>query len=623
MAQQQYGAVNRLFGKYKDQVTCTHRSQATLLRLLGGMYNIGDDINEQFLRAYANDAMSIQYCFSEIVTTVAPFFIDIDYFDHRISLEQANSDEFKKQMAAWCSAAVRAIGRVTVDTDEVQIDEIEGGATVDNIKQLRDTMSPKSAVLTTAPARTVTKDDVTGTKVGIHMIWPNLLVTKATAQRLQGIVTAALYDMSPEPKWDKIIDLAVYRPVSSLRMLYSYKFKKCATCKPEDCKTLAILREQAIKATKLKKKATRNELREVYDQLVKTEQKVPDPLKEFLYPTKKACSACDGRGKVLDIGAGYYKISAVLNGDATLNLQLSDLAEADIFLAVWLNSVRRPAGTVETELTIPENAPLALQVKVTASESDYVRDGVEVSHKPYLPEDKYTPCDLLCKESDVLGIAQDWLRSQRSDWDQLQISSLFRLKLKTKLAESKMLNGESDYLVVITVRGFGANYCSMAGRCHSSNHIYFVLNSNKLAVQKCHSEATAECRKPGKAFKIDRKVFAMLYPFEKSTFDVSSVAAEDIPLDKVIEKDEEAIPSRASELIAEKDQVKLGGLNGAARFVTNGRRRKLHVAGGTDELDAFHKRRKLGKYKHSADVKQEAGDDEDMVNLDDFDVEFD
>ena len=239
-------AVNRFINNHREALKCHKRSDATYLNMMGGKFQIGDDLIEPFLRAYSDDMRSARVLFSEIVTEVAPFFIDVDFFDPNMSLKDANSDEFGQKVADWCQAVIQELAKVSVAEgaqEDITIDEILGKTTVTNTKLLRDTMSCRSAVLAQAPPRTVTKKDVQGTKVGLHLLWPNLLVTKATAQRLQGVVTATLYDMSPEFNWDDIIDLAVYRPVASLRMLHSFKFKRCADCKPQDAKNNAVLRQ--------------------------------------------------------------------------------------------------------------------------------------------------------------------------------------------------------------------------------------------------------------------------------------------------------------------------------------------------------------------------------------------
>jgi len=602
----------KFMSQHGAEIKCDMRTDSTLLNMMGGKYRIQDRLNLDFLRAYSQDCTTKQFCFSEVVSDVAPFFIDIDYFDTELSVEKADEAEFKQKVGSWCTAITRAVSLVTPSDDDELDDSSSGAMTVESVTLLRDTMSSKSVILATAPARTVIKHGISGTKVGMHLLWPNLLVSKPTAQRLQAVVTAALYKISPGENWENIIDLAVYRPMASLRMLHSFKFAKCGLCNAEQYKEQAKLRGQAAVACKLKKSCTYAELKQAHDSLVAGGHQVPLPLKTFL-SHKINCTRCKGRARVIDTAAGCYNVGAVLNGDGTLNSGLTDRVECDDFIAVYLMSVRRAAGTPETLLIIPANAPIPLQVTVAPTEDDDFGPSAVTIRDISYTADRFVRASIIGQEADVIAIAESWLNHQRTEWDQLQISSIYRLMMKAKLAQNIMRNGDPDYLVVITVRGFGANYCSMARRCHSSNHVYFVLNSSGVAVQKCHSTALAECCKSGSPFKIKRDVFVQLYPFEKS---VLATTFEDVRFDLSSAVDESLLSAASAELFSK--TVTFPDAASNAKFIQIQRKTKLNKATGVaSELEMFYKRRKIGKY--SADKYQE----QEVDHIEEADVYYD
>ena len=228
-----------------------------------------------------------------------------------------------------------------------------------------------------APPRTVTKKGggvvTERSKSGLHMIWPRFLVDKLTAQRVWHLVCIAMHKHHPGRDWDEIMNFAVYRNRSSLRMVGSYKAMNCERCcspeirvlKKKEAKDRLVVAASLHMTDSSSGNAVKNRVwQALLDPDVAAEERAKYAAYKAMYITCYTCSQCNGHGKVANAAGGTYDLCAVLDSSDALLPELTDLARSDNFVAVHLCSVRRPAGTLQTEVRWPQSAPLAPFVEV-------------------------------------------------------------------------------------------------------------------------------------------------------------------------------------------------------------------------------------------------------------------
>src|SRR6476646_8808473 len=351
-----------------DRMPRGNMNTATHLSLSNGMACISDSHNIEFLTRYAQDIdAGFGHCWVERIMQddVAPFFIEIDYVSADITVPETYEDKFKMQIVKWCQAIAEAVSELCNDDDN---DDMDVDLRDCDMQAARDSMEISSCLILTAPARAKEVDGTDAVKVGIHMIWPNLVVTKDTAQRLREIALTALYRVDRHHDWVKDVDASVYRPRSGLRMLGSYKAMPCRQYKGNTIERSEIFQQnksKIIRELKIKLDATFEQLQEAYSAKVADNKPISPMLSSvFNNPSIKFgdCSLCRGTKKIADPSIGFYTIAAVIDGDGNLLEGLLNKAKSDWKTAVYLASVRRNKGTECTSVTIPQNAPIKLQV---------------------------------------------------------------------------------------------------------------------------------------------------------------------------------------------------------------------------------------------------------------------
>lgn len=545
-AQPDKGFINGPFmGKHSAQIKCSSRQDATHLKLDGGKHRIPEDLNEEFLVAYSKDLSStIKHCYTEVASDVFPMFVDFDVLDPALSIDDCDTDEIKAEIAAWSMCAIECVSGllqtddvVMADNDDAAGDVNIGKETAVSLLQLalghRNKLSPGCSVTMTAPARSVMKHDVSGTKIGVHIIWPSLLIRKPEAQRLRNLVVVALYAQFPRRNWDIIVDIAVYRPMSSLRMLGSFKVRNCSTCsspavrlakkteakmRPDIAKILQLGSEQSKSPYSVKAAA----YKAVVDKHTRRAK-----LLTYLTQAKAAldCTACGGRNRIPDTEAGVYEVKAVVDSDGNLMGELTDLAMADPLIAVHLCSVRRPADAVVYELEWPEHTPTApLAVIKRKQRGDDAADDdvnslndemVELQINRSVPDqNKFNKMACVLDTHLSMERLQQYLNSGvlAEAYHSTQVAQLYRLVSKAKVDQDKMRDGTASYIMIATLRGYGSQYCLNVQRDHSSNHVYLLIDSNGRISQRCHSTNPGCDGVCGKPRQLPAFVYTVLYP---------------------------------------------------------------------------------------------------------------
>ncbi|KAG5185077.1 hypothetical protein JKP88DRAFT_255177 [Tribonema minus] len=530
--------VDRFMKLHYADVRCTPGNSATHLKLVGGKYCLPANKETQFLLEYSKDAGNAALCMTEVTTPTFPFFIDIDAF-----FEGASPGQVRPDIALeWARVAARAVA-ACVDDNERQasmaLDPVNASvsAALRAALEVRDTMSPSTLVVTTAPYRHITKmkaksekrqktdeedssSKVSGAKVGVHLIWPGLLVTKPNAQRLRAIVVTAMYDAMRGDglNWDEVIDVSVYRKMSSLRMISSYKAKECDVCTFEDRKAFkreeSTLRKVLAEYIGLDSKAATMYLVGIHVcasinpanvSNVRPTALTPEMRKNAVrYNTickhSKSCTGCQGVGKVPDLSIGFYSPIAVIRADGGRDSEVEAKME-DSVVAVHICSVRRPHGETPVRITWPVHAPAAAPVEMMEVEGDDDDDTPRenIVRAAYSPPSEAIDGKLIKEvidddDSAVHNAIENFIRSGEmgSAYSNVLVASVYKL-VAVKKKYSGFTDGGPYYTVVAAVRGTGAQFCQGYKGDHSVNHIYFEFRPDGTAVQKCRSVKRKSC----------------------------------------------------------------------------------------------------------------------------------
>ena len=186
----------------------TRDKNYTHLLLDGGKINIPENINEQFLNLYSKDIESSNPNFlCEVRTDIFKFYIDLDF----LYISEINDTDLLFY---------------TYNIQRILDYLIDNTSTNKNIS--------KCVVCLSQPC---SKKNLI--KMGVHLMFPNLLLNKETALLIRNIIVEYFkntFYSNEHMNWEDIIDETVYKQ-NGLRMLGSSKIEKCSLCKNKkgDC----------------------------------------------------------------------------------------------------------------------------------------------------------------------------------------------------------------------------------------------------------------------------------------------------------------------------------------------------------------------------------------------------
>ncbi|KAG5183067.1 hypothetical protein JKP88DRAFT_273038 [Tribonema minus] len=523
--------VDIFLGKHYEDVACKKSKAATHLKLTGGKYCIPADKETRFLLEYAKDIEggSARHCFTEVMTPTFPFFVDLDVFLPEMSPSEVDGLELALE---WSRAAIGGIAPCVDDAApreaSLPLDPLFAAScdVVRTALAARDRMLVSTSLVLLAPPRGIVKGGVSGTKVGVHVLWPGLLCAKPAAQRLREIVVTALHEHCKGINWDEAVDLAVYREMSSLRMIGSYKPRECSECT-----------EEHRQATRRQEKAARQTAAQLFslDPATATSNQVAMYAAASLQPqsagrvratmlTEHAaakvreycrlrhatmrCPECAGRGKIADESVGVYAPVAVLLSDGDRDGDLEGLLGRDVGVAVHVCSVRRSHGESPVQIAWPRHAPAAQPVtfaevpEAANEDEDFIPPlPPPIQTGSVIPEERRlvkVPID----DREIMDAAEAFLRSGAVG-QQYQATP-------PEAAES---DGSPFYTVIATVRGYGAHYCQAFRGDHSVNFVYFEFRPDRTVVQKCRSSKRQGCQRACcPAVEVDAFLYTSLFP---------------------------------------------------------------------------------------------------------------
>jgi hypothetical protein len=536
---------------YSNEIKARQGQTPTHLVLTGGKWVIPDDLEHQFMVAYAKDIQ--HYCFddakdirkllcmTEVVTEAAPFFVDLDIVDKE-GIEPPSAADIISMCASMVKGIAECIGNDTVLGDEVPFHSNKC-----YISGHRQALLPSTAVAMRAPSRAIVKQEVAYTKTGVHVIWPNFIVEKDSAKRLRSVIVTCLDESHPSRNWEDIVDVAVYRHMSSLRMIGSYKFTSCARCKAKDKeRSLAdqersersgvmnwVIKECEKSGKTRPKEITLKEAVAFLTAKKKTDLTMSQRnlVERYMKTVNSMVCPCYGYGRVPDVDAGAYHPILIMDKNGSLQEDLLQLALRDYTIAVHLCSVRRREETPLTPLSFPAHCPLPTPVNwkadtVTKAKADsekdinYIHFEEEESRGFSSPKTAFQKEDIL--HPGIKNHVQKFLRSGAMgiEYSKIQVHQLYRLyNIKKKApADIQNMDGTPYYSVIAAVKGYGSNFCHAINRGHNNNVIFFEFTPDQKCYQKCRSVRNNLCKKASKVVdNINFVVYVNLFPFTRKT----------------------------------------------------------------------------------------------------------
>lgn len=529
------------FRAFESAHRCNKGTAATHLSLKGGMLTVPDERKHQFLFSMASLLDVSRYAsqpgdkqnpvhYTEVLTDVFAFFLDFDILTAPDS--DPVTDELKMQ---WYKTLQNSfMAPLQPHNDELVSPECIVKST--DLAPFRDELDATACIALTAPDRKVTKDGVEYIKSGIHLIWANVLVTRETAKLLRTLAVTALREYHSNRDWEQIVDVSVYKPVSSLRMIGNYKAKVCSDCKTEEAKQLFATEAAGRKKVQaLLKLSADMTSKKVFDfcyerikYLLRSGASPDDTEIKILTQYRAACAAlptcpCRGKYKLTDLEAGCYTTSCVLDAHGERMQDLEEALSNDIFMQLYMCSVQRLGNPEETELKIPAHCPPVTEVEWSTSPSSSDPEnqvekfrGIRVKLKPQELKRKQT-----LENTKLMGMVQKYIRNNMGvEYAGIQVQSLYRLYGGGKKTDYN-LDGTPPFSVVATVLGLGSKFCNSAGRDHSNNVIYFMFTADQCCLQMCRSFKNAGCKKVCKRVsKVSYQIYTQFFPFSKLSVSV-------------------------------------------------------------------------------------------------------
>lgn len=263
-------------------------------------------------------------------------------------------------------------------------------------------------------------------KTGIHIHWPNIFVTSEQVFELREIVLADLIlafglRTAPFNDWRDVLDLAVYKAATGLRMLGSRKAEICKTCSG--------------------KRRTKED--------------------------EKVCAVCEGYGRV--DGKRPYVIHHVTDGEGRRDKN-KELFYSNNFYALMCDTKIRTELTETTPgFRIPDGAP-TFDTSGENGGMAKLKSGKEIKHK--------TPTRAVQIRGDMKEVhaIQNWFKTEcpNPKYRSLVITAVMRCNPPATEKTRNM------HYYTVSVTGTNCRYCLNVGRDHKSNRIYFTIHNDGI-----------------------------------------------------------------------------------------------------------------------------------------------
>eukprot|EP00742_Colponemidia_sp_Colp-10_P011212 GILJ01012428.1.p1 GENE.GILJ01012428.1~~GILJ01012428.1.p1 ORF type:complete len:527 (-),score=62.28 GILJ01012428.1:89-1669(-) len=440
------------------------KREQTHLSLIGGKYCVPEDQEDTFLTFLCRDmASEIKHFMVERRTPVFRFFLDMDF------LRTFDAVPFDDKMILDYVARVQEVVRKYYPS--------LSAAELEVIVSLNTPRSEKHQI----------KDGVEYKKVGVHLIWKNIFLTDKEALQIRAHLveyfTQHVVRQHGFIPWEDVFDRSVLDG-NGLRMIKNFKTKPCPN---GDVKTHEAFNTQCDYGCQNAKLPEQN----VYwpkwvvdgngvpvptDPLV-ANKNVDTTLELVMKATRIRCSLTEPSPPVLiPEGAPPFEPSGrMLQAEGKQR-------KTKRKLEMILDDNFKPALGEVSHRTTEDNKSVA------RLEKQY----------DYLPA---TPQSAI-----IHNEIQTFLNKCCDHWPNVMVNAV-------------MVNATKNSYCV-QVRGDGSGYCTNLGRCHSNNHVYFLINAKELR-QRCHcSCATLDGRLSGvhckkyqsEGYKLDVELRTVLFP---------------------------------------------------------------------------------------------------------------
>lgn len=170
--------------------------KATHVLMDGGILFVSPEHEDEFAQMYFDCARKDKIFAVEAKTDHFRFFVDLDYKD----TEEMDPDLLRNIVITLCAKV-----------NEIVEHQRECVVKISEPKPCKE-----------------------GTKSGVHLHWPDVVVNKMTAMAMRNHIVNHLMFEIPGYPWDKIIDIAVYKG-SGLRLPWSWKKVTCSKCNGNGC----------------------------------------------------------------------------------------------------------------------------------------------------------------------------------------------------------------------------------------------------------------------------------------------------------------------------------------------------------------------------------------------------
>lgn len=325
---------------------------------------VPQQLEADFLIQYADDMDNCgsQLYFSEVVTDVAPFFVELHWHEQDC-VEHSDAYAAAIQLStAVVKGIAQCVAPVADPPAASQCTSAAGELSYDEMLRIRASLPQTAAVVHTA--RPYRSDGVDSYHCRVRIIWPNLLVTASTSRQLRAIAITALREHDRRKDWEEVVEDTMYYDAPTLRMLGSFKLEQCSTCCKEDYTLEKQLRQGLAVQLGLADTASQDAVRTEWHSR-KQQLDLPLSLRTSaaaygtLYKKLTSCLGCRGCGWTTAVGISRFSLVAIIDAAGAHLTDFEHVAFANRLLAVHISSVRRPVGTAPSSIRMPAHAPAA------------------------------------------------------------------------------------------------------------------------------------------------------------------------------------------------------------------------------------------------------------------------
>ena len=377
--------------EHADELVCDSWRDASHRNSLhtGWDMSVPEHLYTDFLVQYADDVSKrLPQHFNEVVTPVAPFFVELkwqlegiiekkwreeEWYDSDDETDDGRADAFRLS-----TAAVDEVAQVlsSIQSSTPVVESVAGELSdVDEALQARSALpQTAAAVFMYRPYPADSYDVDHKYEYSVRIVWPNVLVDASTSRKLRMSVVAGLnladnklLESEERHDWNNSVGLTMYNEYPKVRMPHSHEVQTCTSCSPDEYALVEQLRQQLAAELGLAVTADKNEIRAEW--IKRRDQWLELPflsksVAEYKGQLEKLRQCgCAGLGKRTDYDRCIELVGVIDAGGKHL-ADVERMAQEKPLFEVCLGSVRRPADTPTSTISFRRGAEDAALVKV-------------------------------------------------------------------------------------------------------------------------------------------------------------------------------------------------------------------------------------------------------------------